>query len=1382
MDSSTYVGRKVQKHILKQFLASALGVKNGATDPQAVSPRLFLVHGEGGRGKSAIIDLCIESIGELSPGNSPAAMVLDLHAWRVRNGALPVNEREMLDALYGVAAATDPRLAEALASFDALNKKAIEAEGTRRLLMEEAWPQELFRTAEPGRRTPDFSAWIGTKMAPEDLALIDLPVTQAAAAFVKCLADFSLHSPLLLCIDGLDAVTDPALVRWVQTDIIGPLTANRGALAVVAAGSDDFVRDCRNEFPDEQRYAVALKELSLSKRDIADLAQTRGIVLTPEQVALIDKIADGIPLVVQMVFDFIRMNIAPEMMLPEKTAGAADAAEIIDRIAAALIEAGGDETARRRIFTLAMQYRHDPAVLSLAWGIGPEETLTALTDLSFRFTFMKGMQLHSAVFGGLRRYLIGEAVKGAKSPLGDLFSSYAAAATSVYAQYLAQMENALPEVAQRYADPTYQVTLLGFLSSHLWTMQDRLITVLPGYLAEALSCSSKFAATLLDFTREASSLVGQELQSLLETLRAAGSIAPILEAPLGKAVQGVAAGLDFMEPFQQNMSPLQLGLLHRMKGMLACRERNFKKAMNEFGQSMSLLAPSSPEYALLFDNFLCTGFAFANLGKMRDAADAFQKATAIRPNGFGAWMELARMRQALGDRTAAVVAYAEAVKIKPDESGAWTEMGNEYALLAQHDHAVTAFTHATELDPGRPVGWFKLGISLEALSNFDQARDALQKVLAMVPDHWEAWFALGRCQSGLSLLQESIASYSKVVEIKPDCTEAWKALGYALLAAENYEQSAEALEKAAAADQKNAALWDTIGSAWFRAGNWEKATACCRQAVALDDTVFASWVTLGHALTELGDFNGAHDAFVKAAALNPQDEEIWINLGNNLYAQGNYEESITAFLKATELRPEADNIWHNIGLAYQVQRKFAEAIEAFQRAVDINASVAETWYQKGRSHAEMSDHAKAAECFAKSVELAPDEHDAWNRLGLSLAKSGNHEAAIPSLVKASQLYPSDADLWFQLAQSYLATGQTEKAVEAFTASCTIDGNRPEAHYQLALAQESLDKRPEAIAAYKKAAELAPDKSEIWLHLGLCCNALSQFADSHPALRKALELAPDTNDAFLPLALAAHAVGEYAEAAAYYRKHLATSPDSEEAAYNLALALHAMNNLQEALPAYQTVVQRWPEKGDAWYNMGLAYHAAAKYPEAIEAYDRAVRLNPESTDPWYQLGTLYYATGQYGEAIQALRTVTARDPGSSGAWFTLGNAFFVWHEYADAINAYQKAVEIKPDDFAAWGYLGSAYYATHAYDKAAEAAGKAFALKSDEPWIMSTLVLAKVMIGDAVSAGPILEALLAADGSGQEIAKTAAALQKAVVVNPNLAGAADLLQKVKPGRR
>jgi tetratricopeptide (TPR) repeat protein len=1387
MEQSLYTGRKVQKQILKSLLAAALGKgtskgKNG----DAVTPRLFLFDGENGTGKSSIVELCIQNTAEIAgeSGKPLTSILLDLDAWRYKNGIVPKTPLAMLDALYATVAGTFENASGLLEPFIQLKAKIREVECARQYYTAIEWPRELFLTVKNNDVSAGetvFQSWLEQKIDPADCALCADPAASLTSTFAGILVNLSIKTPLVICIDSLELAATPEVENWLRSAFLPLLFKEKNNIAFICSGADGFVRRFRNTFTEELMYPLSPAALPLTLGDITELSNQKGTALTPEEIEEIEQRTAGVPLAVQVLLDHVRANVPLNDVLPEKnnkTPDKPDTARIVESTVDRFV-LHGDDAAKMRLFSLAMQYRLDENILAELWGVPVEGVVQEITGIANRYpSLMQGDRPHGIVRELLKAYCIDdEATKTSESDLSAFFKKFALLHSSFYSQYCTHLQAEMPDASQRYTDNGYQITICGLMYSLALSSRQDFEKQLPGFFIEALHYNADFAALLLDSAEEVRPLLSENTIALIEALRSGLTAASVLKSPFipGRHVDLKTA--DFMNKIAAGMTDVQQGLLHRLKGQIACHAEKFGKAMEEFTKSESLFGPSAPERVLLFENFSCAGYAFIKSDEKKKAAEAFGKAVAIKPDDFFAWLELAKAQQALGDHKSAIGAYSEAVRISAEAVDAWFELGNEYAAIDEHGHAIESFTHATELDPERPVVWYNLGVSLEEISRFSEAQQAFQRVVSYVPEHWEAHFALGRSLSAQSLSKEAIDSFTRTVEIQPDCTDAWKALGKELLAVGSFEQAAVALEKAAAnePDKSDPELWHTIGKAWFGAGNFENSVACCKKAVELRKDFFDAWVTLGQGLTELGKFKDAHEAFSKGAELNPKDQAIWVSVGNSLYSQEKYQPSIEAYLKATELRSDTGSIWHSIGLAYQFQHKFIKAVDAFQKSTAVDPNVPEVWYLQGCSYTEVDKHPEAIGCFSKTVELAPDNGDAWYRMGLSLAKTDNHAEAVPAFIKAAELNASDADIWYNLGLSYAATGNAAEAVNAFTQSISLIDNRPESYYHLGLAQESLGLFEQAIPAYRKASELSPENVDSLLHFGLCCNSLSRYDEAVGALRKVLELAPDNKEVFLPMALAAHAVGNFDEAVSWYRQVIENKPDSEEAQYNLALSLHALNKHEEALAVYKTVVQKWPSKDQAWYNMGLIYSAMNDFKQAIAAYREASKLNPESADIWYQLGIAFYTTEQYGEAILAFRKVTSRRADLFEAWYNLGNSYLIWREYNDAIAAYQKATELRPDDYSAWGYLGTAYYAAKSYDKAIEACNKAMALKSDEPWVMSTLALSKLFAGDATGAIPVFEALLAADTNGQEIAKASADVQQALNSNQSLKGGKEILQ-------
>ena len=86
-------------------------------------------------------------------------------------------------------------------------------------------------------------------------------------------------------------------------------------------------------------------------------------------------------------------------------------------------------------------------------------------------------------------------------------------------------------------------------------------------------------------------------------------------------------------------------------------------------------------------------------GKFREAAEAYQKASARAPSDPAAFAGLGASWLALGDSDRAIAAYQRAVQLKPEVSGFQAALGRAYLAKGDRARALAAYNKALELDP-----------------------------------------------------------------------------------------------------------------------------------------------------------------------------------------------------------------------------------------------------------------------------------------------------------------------------------------------------------------------------------------------------------------------------------------------------------------------------------------------------------------------------------------------------------------------------------------------------------------------------------------------------------------------------------------------------------
>jgi hypothetical protein len=524
MDSQRYAGRKVQKQIIKSFLFRAFGssAPHGAS---ADTPRLFLLHGDNGLGKTSCINICAECIEEIvAEGKNATSLILDLDAWRFHNGMVPNSIQAFLDALHAVATGNHGQFSDALGTYESIIGRIHQAEAKKRNLVNIEWPCQVYLSEAPragaGDKTaPDFAAWIADKMDTAGLALCDDQAGSLTESLAAGLIKASQSLPFALVIDSLDLIADSPAAEWLRTQFLPRLFSENNQLAVILACSDTLARGYRNAFSDELVYPLSLASIPLTINDIASLYACRDVSLSPDQTAQLEQVTAGIPIAARIALDAAVLKMKPSGLFSKKSATVADADRLVADCFERFLKTLDNETDRKRIFFLAMLYRFDANILSQLWGISPEETAITLTDLALRYSFMEGRRIHEALYDRLRAFLMAEAARGQDSALAESCQNFSTISAQIYSQYLAQMQADIPDGRQRYADPNFQITLIGSLNAPLWARGADSTKSLPGIFIEALHYNPTFANTLLSFADGCKPLLSEESAAVLETLK-----------------------------------------------------------------------------------------------------------------------------------------------------------------------------------------------------------------------------------------------------------------------------------------------------------------------------------------------------------------------------------------------------------------------------------------------------------------------------------------------------------------------------------------------------------------------------------------------------------------------------------------------------------------------------------------------------------------------------------------------------------------------------------------------------------------------------------------------------------------------------------------------
>jgi cellulose synthase operon protein C len=503
------------------------------------------------------------------------------------------------------------------------------------------------------------------------------------------------------------------------------------------------------------------------------------------------------------------------------------------------------------------------------------------------------------------------------------------------------------------------------------------------------------------------------------------------------------------------------------------------------------------------------GRAHQALGRMEDAAKAFDRALAAAPDDGALWADIGRFRRDSGEVGGAIAAADRAVALDSDNVEALILRGeltrNQYGLAA----AVPWFDRALEVDPSNVTALIERA---STLGDLGRTRDMLadtRRILSVSPGNPSAYYlqavlaARGR-DYGLarSLYRRTGGAFDR----RP---AAMLLAGTIELGAGNAALAMRPLQRLLESQPGNFKARRLLGAAQWRSGDAAAAVRTLRPIADRADADSYTLSVIGKAYARLGDEGMAARYLARAASPRPSA----LAALENPLADGEIET----------LRRDADRQPNSapaqIGLIRALLGRGlgAEALQRARRLQAANEGTPDAHVLVGDALAIQGDYAAAAIAYRNAANLAFSEPVAL-RLVEALRNSGDRQGASRVLALFLQQNPQnvsaqilaadanlqarrwpeaialyervrrrigdrDATLLNNLAWAYAQSGDYERAVPLARRAWTLEPNNPVTADTLGwLLFKSGEDRLGGLALLEQAVRGAPTDAEIRAHL------------------------------------------------------------------------------------------------------------------------------------------------------------------------------------------------------------------------------------------------------------------------------------------------------------
>ncbi|WP_139240662.1 tetratricopeptide repeat protein, partial [Geitlerinema sp. PCC 9228] len=686
------------------------------------------------------------------------------------------------------------------------------------------------------------------------------PRETLAAALGRDIAAIATKKPLIIFLDTYEVVDrhecDYTLRRVIQESGNGVVwvVAGRSNLADSGLRGKVYFRGYRQDFPEERLYAKPMSEFG--SEDIQTYFQKKAperfVELTDTDFQNIAEFSLGIPLVVSEIAAMWKDGAFLEEILKPSTGTSGETAhqKVINQTSERFLfhcfspkEAETEEESKKRetdlqtIYAMAMMRRPDPELLKVMLKV--EDLEVALQSLRQQYGFVEIEQgrLHDKLEAFLWEYLLVPTLRQEQKNR-QLHRN----AIKWLNEYLKDLTKGIADTAEQLQEDKIAETIADKLHHKFWLSEEEGWQYLIPRFVEAWQYDRTQARNLLEVVESFRISFNKDSHrrwKLLDRGMDAFADPKDVEALLAELEKLAERGwLDREEETEQQ------AILQFKHGALLYRQEKYQQALIAFLE----VEEKSPKKAKQLRRNLAE--ALAGVGSI------------FAWYGFHKYAENAGNQEEIKTILEKIYSvdsntYKQLQKLVSQNSEIPINQSSHY------QNAIVALQKSVDLERN-PVIYSQLSEIYQQKGNYEEAIAAGQKAL-------------------------DFESKSKTKNYFKNVINLFKKLGG------NYYTQ----------------LYNNLGNAYSNQGKYEQAIAAYQQALEIDPNSAYAYFNLGLVYSNQGNYEQAIAAYQQGLEIDPNDASAYIGLGNAYSNQGKYEQAIAAYQQALEIDPNDANAYGN---------------------------------------------------------------------------------------------------------------------------------------------------------------------------------------------------------------------------------------------------------------------------------------------------------------------------------------------------------------------------------------------------------------------------------------------------------------------------------------
>lgn len=346
------------------------------------------------------------------------------------------------------------------------------------------------------------------------------------------------------------------------------------------------------------------------------------------------------------------------------------------------------------------------------------------------------------------------------------------------------------------------------------------------------------------------------------------------------------------------------------------KQDSLNKAMQlhnagEYSAAIALylaLLKDNPEDANILNPL---GVAYIQQGKPELAEPYLLKATSQAKPSADYFYNHGLCLAQLGRLNEAVDAYQKAIELKPSYPAALSNLANLRRDMGQFHEALEGYAAALSIDSKYALAFFNRGVLYERLEQLTAAQQDYQAALKFNPLLHDARCNEANLQTRLGNTKAAEAGYRKIIENEPNYLPAYINLGQLYQKKRKYAQAQDLYKKALEFNPTALPPLQGLANTAIEKRDFNEAHSIAQEIIRHYPKIPTGYIIKAEAELGLGDYLAAIRALEMARIIVPNQSEVLDKLGFAWLSYGNQRNALYYFRLALKQQPNFLNAqWH----------------------------------------------------------------------------------------------------------------------------------------------------------------------------------------------------------------------------------------------------------------------------------------------------------------------------------------------------------------------------------------------------------------------------------------------------------------------------------------